>query len=83
MRGTSPEIAGGGALAAQLNGIALASRGTFGGNVNAGLFGGSGGVGEQIKKGIDKTNELLDKQLDKMTGNVAMPGGGLLFVGGK
>lgn len=83
MRGTSLEMAGGGALAAQLNGIALASRGTFGGNVNAGLFGGSGGVGEQIKKGIDKTNELLDKQLDKMTGNVAMPGGGLLFVGGK
>lgn len=83
MRGTPAEMAGGGALAAQLNGIALASRGTFGGNVNAGIFGGSGGVGEQIKKGIDKTNELLDKQLDKMTGNVAMPGGGLLFVGGK
>ena len=69
-------------LAGQLGNIALASRGTFGGS--AGFFGGSGSVGEQIKKGIDKTNDLLEKQLDKMgNGNLPMPGGGLLFVGGK
>lgn len=71
-------------LAGQLQGIALASRGTFG--ASAGFFGGSGGtvVGEKLlaeaKKqtdAIEKTNELLAK------GNLAMPGGGMLFVGGK
>lgn len=71
-------------MAAQLNSIAMATRGTFGGGASSGFFGGSGGIGEKLLTEAKKANEIgeeTNKLLAK--GNLAIPGGGLLFVGGK
>lgn len=82
MKGNALTPDAGNPLAPQLNNLAIASRGTFGGSASSGFFGGSGGVGQKIADNTKKTVELLEKN-NKLLTHLQMGGGELMFVGGK